>query len=74
MGFGSYDEAEQGNRVDGTDLGDEDALEASREAHRGVVEYEPGASTDELLDRLGEMTTDGEPDATAAVEDGSEES
>ncbi|WP_089384058.1 DUF5786 family protein [Halorubrum vacuolatum] len=65
MGFGSYDEAEQGNRPHGTDVGDDDAIETSRETHRGSVEYEPGASTDELLDRLAAIKTGDDADEPA---------
>jgi hypothetical protein len=54
MGFGSYDESEQDRQefdvdddVDGVSTGDSD--------HDGDVEYENGASNDELLDRLQDI-------------------
>jgi len=58
MGFGSYDESEQENQNFDTDF--EDAGHDTEEnAHAGSVEFDIGASNDELLDRLQEMK---EPD------------
>ena len=55
MGFGSYDESEQENQDLDADFDDEDGVRAAQETHDGSVEYEPGASNDELLDRLEEI-------------------
>lgn len=60
MGFGSYDESEQENQEIETDLNEDDMATADAD-HDGDVEYEIGASNDELLDRLQEIqeqTTD----------------
>lgn len=58
MGFGSYDESEQENQEYRTDF-DEDGGVSSRESdHKGTVEFENGASNDELLDRLQEIKDD----------------
>lgn len=54
MGFGSYDETEQGNQEYDTDLED-DGLKTEEEAHAGEVSFEFGASNDELLDRLQDI-------------------
>ncbi|MFB6126250.1 MAG: DUF5786 family protein [Halolamina sp.] len=54
MGFGSYDESEQENQE--LNVGDEeDAVDADGAAHEGDVEFEIGASNDELLDRLQDI-------------------
>ncbi|GGI94866.1 hypothetical protein GCM10008995_01350 [Halobellus salinus] len=55
MGFGSYDESEQENQDFDTDLDDEDGVATSQADHRGDVNFEIGASNDELLDRLEEI-------------------
>jgi hypothetical protein len=55
MGFGSYDESEQDNQEYDTDFEDEEGVATSQSAHEGEVEYEIGASNDELLDRLKEI-------------------
>ncbi|MFB6079594.1 MAG: DUF5786 family protein [Haloferacaceae archaeon] len=54
MGFGSYDESEQDNQEYDTDL-DEDGVETTETDHEGAVEFEIGASNDELLDRLQDI-------------------
>jgi len=56
MGFGSYDESEQ-QEVD-ADFDDDDAVESSEASHEGTIEFENGASSDELLDRLQEIKDD----------------
>ncbi|GAB3666459.1 DUF5786 family protein [Halopiger thermotolerans] len=53
MGFGSYDESEQ-QEVD-ADFDDDDAVQSSSTDHEGTIEFENGASSDELLDRLQEI-------------------
>jgi len=56
MGFGSYDESEQGNRDFDADGADDDASVTTEEhAHEGDVEYDIGASNDELLDKLQDI-------------------
>ncbi len=58
MGFGSYDETEQENQDLDADFDDDDGVRAAQETHHGSVEYEPGASNDELLDRLQEIKSE----------------
>ncbi|OVE85288.1 DUF5786 family protein [Natronolimnobius baerhuensis] len=53
MGFGSYDESEQQD-VD-ADFDDDDAVQSSETDHDGTIEFENGASSDELLDRLKDI-------------------
>ncbi|SEH16494.1 hypothetical protein SAMN04487967_2663 [Natronorubrum sediminis] len=53
MGFGSYDESEQ-QEVD-ADFDDEEAVQSSENNHDGTIEFENGASSDELLDRLEDI-------------------
>ena len=62
MGFGSYDESEQENQQIVTDFEEGDGLNTTESSHDGNVEYDIGASNDELLDRLEEMkaSDDGE--------------
>ncbi|UIP00667.1 DUF5786 family protein [Halobaculum sp. CBA1158] len=54
MGFGSYDESEQSNQEIDSDLDDE-TVDSDGETHDGDVEFEIGASNDELLDKLEEI-------------------
>lgn len=56
MGFGSYDESEQQD-LD-ADFDDEDAVQSEENAHRGTIEFENGASSDELIDRLKDIKDD----------------
>ncbi len=53
MGFGSYDESEQRD-VD-ADFDDEAAVESEEHAHHGSLEFENGASSDELISRLKQI-------------------
>ena len=55
MGFGSYDESEQNNQELDADYEDDDGVTTSEADHEGDVEYEIGASNDELLDRLEDI-------------------
>ncbi|WP_435127171.1 DUF5786 family protein [Halobaculum sp. D14] len=55
MGFGSYDESEQENQELDSDLEDGDTLNAGEAEHDGDVEFEIGASNDELLDKLEDI-------------------
>ncbi|WP_247730004.1 DUF5786 family protein [Halovivax limisalsi] len=57
MGFGSYDESEQQD-LD-TDFDEEDAVQSEENGHRGTIEFDNGASSDELIDRLSEIKDDG---------------
>jgi len=54
MGFGSYDESEQGNQELDADFDEEDGLDTA-EDHDGDVSFEFDESNDELLDRLEEI-------------------
>lgn len=56
MGFGSYDESEQGNQEYDTDFEDDDgSVKTGEETHAGEVTFEFSASNDELLDRLKDI-------------------
>ncbi|NHN42145.1 death domain-associated protein [Halorubellus sp. JP-L1] len=57
MGFGSYDESEQDTQEIDTDL-DEDTVDGRESDHEGEVEFENGASNDELLDRLEDIKSE----------------
>ena len=59
MGFGSYDESEQQNQnVDADDDGE--GVSVHENDHEGSVTFETDASTDDLIDQLGEMKGDDE--------------
>ncbi|WP_338726815.1 DUF5786 family protein [Haladaptatus sp. DJG-WS-42] len=55
MGFGSYDETEQSRQEVDSDESDGEAVATSDAHHDGSIDYENGASSDELLDRLQEI-------------------
>ena len=55
MGFGSYDESEQENQELSTDYDDDTGVSTDEADHDGDVEFDIGASNDELLDNLQEM-------------------
>ncbi|WP_101295339.1 DUF5786 family protein [Halegenticoccus soli] len=55
MGFGSYDESERERQEYDTDIDEGEGVSASQSAHEGSVEFEIGASNDELLDRLQDI-------------------
>ena len=57
MGFGSYDESEQDNQELG-DIDDDDGVTTAENEHDGDVEYEIGASNDELINRLQDIKED----------------
>ena len=65
MGFGSYDESEQENQNLDTDFEDGEAHDTEENAHSGSVDFDIGASNDELLDRLQEIKESDDPDAEA---------
>lgn len=54
MGFGSYDESEQDNQEIDADIDDESVTTGETD-HDGDVEFEIGASNDELIDRLQDI-------------------
>ena len=54
MGFGSYDESEQENQEVDADY-DDQAESAETNTPEGTVEFDIGASNDELLDRLEQI-------------------
>ena len=58
MGFGSYDESEQ--RDVEADFDEDDAVRTEEDPHEGTLEFENGASSHELIDRLTEIR--GDPD------------
>ncbi|ELZ01665.1 hypothetical protein C482_06422 [Natrialba chahannaoensis JCM 10990] len=58
MGFGSYDESEQ-QEVD-ADFNEDDAVKSGENSHDGTIEFENGASSDELLDRLKDIKDEGD--------------
>lgn len=54
MGFGSYDESEQGKRDVDAEV-DDASISTNSEGHDGAIDYEFEASNDELLDRLKDI-------------------
>lgn len=56
MGFGSYDESEQERQeLDSGNVDDDASVKSENHAHKGEVDFEIGASNDELLDRLKDI-------------------
>jgi hypothetical protein len=58
MGFGSYDESEQQNQE--VDADDGEGVNVHENDHEGTVSFETDASTDDLIDQLGDMKDDDE--------------
>ncbi|MCT9094522.1 DUF5786 family protein [Haloarchaeobius sp. HME9146] len=58
MGFGSYDESEQENQSIDTDLDESESVNTRESNHEGSIEFENGASNDELIDRLKDIKTE----------------
>ena len=54
MGFGSYDESEQREQKVDDDDGSE-GVNVHENAHDGQMTFETGASTNDLVDKLGEI-------------------
>lgn len=54
MGFGSYDESEQREQKVDDDDGSE-AVNVHENAHEGKMTFETGASTNDLVGKLGEI-------------------
>jgi hypothetical protein len=63
MGFGSYDESEQENQDYDADLDDDNGVSTEENSHEGKVDFEIGASNDELIDRLQDLKEDGPDEA-----------
>ncbi|MFB6081699.1 MAG: DUF5786 family protein [Halanaeroarchaeum sp.] len=56
MGFGSYDESEQERQsLDSDDMAGDEGIETTQHEHDGDVDFEIGASNDELLDKLEDI-------------------
>lgn len=56
MGFGSYDESEQERQeLDSDDLDGDQGVATSEHTHDGEIDFEIGASNDELLDKLEDI-------------------
>lgn len=56
MGFGSYDESEQEKQeIDTEELATDISERSEASDHEGEVEFEIGASNDQLLDRLQDI-------------------
>ena len=60
MGFGSYDESEQENQEYDANLDENDGVTTRENDHQGSMEFENGASNDELLNRLQDIKSDEE--------------
>lgn len=61
MGFGSYDESEQERQeIDAEELATDVSERSAASDHEGDIDFEIGASQDQLLDRLKEMKDDAE--------------
>lgn len=58
MGFGSYDESEQQNREQDSDMDESSGVNIHDNDHEGKVTFDTGASSDELLDKLHEIKDD----------------
>jgi hypothetical protein len=58
MGFGSYDESEQENQEVSAVEDDAEAVDVHENDHEGELTFETDATTDELVDKLGEMKAD----------------
>ena len=55
MGFGSYDESEQENREIDTENIDDEGRATQENEHKGSVEFDIGASNEDLLDQLQDI-------------------
>jgi len=56
MGFGSYDESEQGDQD--TDIDEEGAVNVHENDHDGEISFDSEADSDELIDQLQSMKDD----------------
>lgn len=55
MGFGSYDESEQQNQEVNADDEDSEGVDIHEHEHEGEINFETDATTDELVDKLGDI-------------------
>ncbi|MFB6304177.1 MAG: DUF5786 family protein [Haloferacaceae archaeon] len=55
MGFGSYDESEQGNHEATDDADESEGVNLHEDEHEGEVTFESDASTADLVGRLQEI-------------------
>ena len=60
MGFGSYDESEQEQPGDNETDDDGETVNVHEKEYDGEMSVDSDASTDELIDQLGEMKADDE--------------
>ena len=60
MGFGSYDESEQEQLGDNETDDDGETVNVHEKDYDGEMSVDSDASTDELIDQLGEMKADDE--------------
>ncbi len=58
MGFGSYDESEQQNREQDSNMDESSAVNVHENDHQGEITFDSDASSDELIAKLGEMKDD----------------
>ena len=56
MGFGSYDESEQEDQH--TEIDEDASVNVHENDHDGKANFDPGASSDELIDQLQSMKSD----------------
>ncbi len=56
MGFGSYDESEQGDQD--TDIDEDGAVNVHENDHDGEISFDSEADSDELIDQLQSMKDD----------------
>ena len=56
MGFGSYDESEQGDQS--TEIDEDAAVNVHENDHDGESNFDPGANNDELIDQLQSMKSE----------------
>jgi len=60
MGFGSYDESEQEQPGDNDEADEGEAVNVHEKDYDGEMSVDSDASTDELIDQLGEIKDDDE--------------
>ena len=56
MGFGSYDESEQGDQD--TDIDEDGAVNVHENDHDGEISFDSEADSDELIDQLQSIKED----------------
>ena len=65
MGFGSYDESEQERQQQNNTEDDDDGVNVHEHDHDGQVTVQSDVSTDDLVERLGEMRDTADEDESA---------